>query len=126
MANVIDLLTFWWATKNRCPPYMPRWVNNGTWEHLWQTIIKVPDLEGIQLDSTVVRAHQHSAGAEKKHGPQSIDRSKGGLTTKIHLVVDALGNPIRMLLTPGQTADISKAHTLLHGLNAGVLNLSDF
>ena len=45
-----------------------------------------------------------------------IGRSRGGLTTKIHAFVDALGNPIRFGLSSGQTADICLASTLMHGL----------
>ena len=45
------------------------------------------------IDSTIVRAHQHSAGAQKDGEDQAIGRSKGGLRTKIHAMVDALGNP---------------------------------
>jgi transposase len=40
-------------------------------------------------------------------------RSRGGLTTKIHAVVDALGNPFALSLTPGQAADITQAAPLL-------------
>jgi hypothetical protein len=32
---------------------------------------------------------------------QAIGRSRGGLTTKIHAVVDALGNPVALSLAPG-------------------------
>jgi hypothetical protein len=42
------------------------------------------DNEYAMLDSTVVRAHQHSAGAPKKDENQALGRSKGGLSTKIH------------------------------------------
>jgi len=35
------------------------------------------------------------------------------LTTKIHVVVDALGNPVAMSLTPGQQSDLSQAEPLL-------------
>jgi hypothetical protein len=45
------------------------------------------DNEFVMLDATIVRAHQHSAG-----------RSRGGLTTKIHAAVDALGNPVALSL----------------------------
>ena len=46
------------------------------------------------LDNTIVRAHQHSSGA-KNHDAEAeaIGRSTGGLGTKIHATVDALGNP---------------------------------
>lgn len=38
------------------------------------------------------------------------------MTTKIHAVVDALGNPLRCTLTAGQIADISQASELIDGL----------
>ncbi|GAB0056883.1 IS5 family transposase ISNGR9 [Candidatus Magnetaquicoccaceae bacterium FCR-1] len=53
----------------------------------------------------------------KKNGPQAIGRSRGGLTTKIHAAVDALGNPLKYLLTGGQEADITQAHALIEGLD---------
>lgn len=37
----------------------------------------------------------------------------GGWTTKIHAVVDALGNPLRIILSVGQQADIKQAEALL-------------
>ena len=37
---------------------------------------------------------------------QAIGRSHGGLSTKIHALVDALGNPLEFLLTPGQAHDL--------------------
>lgn len=40
------------------------------------------------------------------------------MTSKIHAVVDALGNPVRWLLTGGEVADITQAKALLDGLNA--------
>ena len=55
------------------------------------------------IDSTVVRAHQHSAGAQKAGEDQAIGRSRGGLSTKIHATVDALGNPTGFFLTGGGT-----------------------
>ena len=36
----------------------------------------------VMLDSTIVRAHQHAAGAPKKEGDQAIGRSRGGLTRR--------------------------------------------
>jgi len=45
------------------------------------------------IDGTIVRGHQHGAGAVKTDGDQAIGKSRGGLSTKIRLLVDALGNP---------------------------------
>lgn len=65
------------------------------------------------LDSTAIRAHSHAAGAQKKHGPQALGRSDGEFGTKVHAIVDALGNPIGFILTGAQQADITQAPTLL-------------
>lgn len=43
------------------------------------------------------------------------------MTTKIHAVVDALGNPVALSLTPGQVADITQAEPLLDRIEAGAL-----
>jgi len=48
-----------------------------------------------------------------------MGRSKGGLSTKIHALVDALGNPLRFLLTPGQVHDLVGAGALLPQIAAG-------
>jgi len=42
-----------------------------------------------------------------------LGRSRGGFSTKIHILVDALGNPLRFLLTGGQRHDVSQAVELL-------------
>ena len=49
---------------------------------------------------------------------EALGRSRGGLTTKLHGVTDALGNPLRWLLTPGQRHDITQAGALLNGLTS--------
>jgi len=64
----------------------------------------------------------HRAGAStcggRKRGTQNqaIGRSRGGLSSKIHIAVDALGNPLRFILTPGQWHDITQAEGLVEGL----------
>ena len=46
---------------------------------------------------------------------QALGRSRGGFTTKIHVVVDGLGNPLRFLLTAGNRHDITQAAALIDG-----------
>ncbi|ADM70092.1 hypothetical protein GMA19_02285 [Paenibacillus polymyxa E681] len=48
---------------------------------------------------------------------QAIGRSRGGLTTKIHAVVDALGNPLCFELTPGQAHDSVMGYDMLSKLD---------
>jgi transposase len=47
-----------------------------------------------------------------------LGRSRGGLTTKIHMLADSLGRPLRISVTAGQTADITAAPALLEGQTA--------
>ena len=53
-----------------------------------------------------------------KRGPEAhaIGRSRGGLTTRIHAAVDALGLPVRFLITPGHWGDCPQARGLIEGL----------
>ena len=82
----------------------------------------IPNTQYAMIDATIVRAHQHSAGARKKPiVNQAIGRSRGGLTTKIHMVVDALGNPLAFSLTGGQIHDITQAETLTAKIQAEAL-----
>src|SRR5215472_3710352 len=90
-----------------------RWAKKGVWQRLFEHLTADADNEYAMIDSTIVRAHQHSAGASKKDENQALGRSKGGLSTKIHALVDALGNPLRFLLTPGQVHDLAGADALL-------------
>ena len=54
-----------------------------------------------------------------------MGRSRGGLTTKIHALVDAQGRPIRLELTAGQAADAPVAEKLLCDLRPGSTLLAD-
>ena len=52
-----------------------RWAETGVWERVFQKLAADADNEYAMIDSTIVRAHQHSAGAQKKWG--STRRSDG-------------------------------------------------
>lgn len=89
-----------------------RWSNKGVWQRVFAELAKDADFEEVFLDTTIIRAHQHAAGAPKK-GPQALGRSRGGLSTKIHALVEGLGQLARFALTPGQAGDITEAYALL-------------
>ncbi len=60
--------------------------------------------------------------APKKAGSdQAIGRSRGGLSTKIHTLVDALGNPVGFHLTGGEAHDLVGADKLLPDMRANML-----
>ena len=68
------------------------------------------------IDATIVRAHPCAAGYKKDSQMlQALGRSKGGFTTKIHAVVDGLGQALKFSLTPGNRHDITQASYLIDG-----------
>ncbi|WP_327333131.1 IS5 family transposase [Streptomyces anulatus] len=100
-----------------------RWQRNGTWQRIFAELQAQADAKelitwGLNIDSTVCRAHQHAAGARKRdlqkeppggvtvepddHG---LGRSRGGLTTKIHLAVEQGQKPMSLVITAGQRGD---------------------
>jgi transposase len=95
-----------------------RWATSGVLAKVFNELASDADNECAMIDSTIVRAHQHSSVAIVNREAQAIGRSKGGLSTKIHTVVDALGNPISFFLTPGQACDLDGSDKLLPGLEA--------
>ena len=54
-----------------------------------------------------------------------MGRSRGGLTTKIHALVDANGLPILLKLTAGQAHDGRSAADMVDGLGEGQILLAD-
>lgn len=54
-----------------------------------------------------------------------MGRSRGGLTTKIHAVVDADGRPIRLELSAGQAHDGKMAEPMLQDMTKGTILLAD-
>ena len=76
------------------------------------------------IDTSVVRVHQHGACiADNNH--QDMGRSRGGLTSKIHAVVDTNGLPVHLALTPGEAHDNRLADKLLSRVKSGSMLLAD-
>ena len=72
------------------------------------------DVQQVLIDSTITRAHACAAGAAGGSAEtEALGRSKGGFATKIHVITDALGNPLDFILTGGQASDIGQAENLL-------------
>lgn len=121
-----------WKT---CHDRHRRWSAGGTWENVLRSVQTDADAEDridwsmVGIDSTTCRAHQHAAGARRRppriprkrippaqHRPdEALGRSRGGLTTKIHLAGDGGCRPLAVLITPGQWGD---APQLIRSLSA--------
>jgi transposase len=76
------------------------------------------------IDTSVVRVHQHGACIAKNRD-QQMGRSRGGLTSKLHAVVDANGLPVRHSLSPGEAHDNRLCPELLAGLLPKTMVLAD-
>jgi transposase len=74
-----------------------RWRQAGIWDQIMEALAAAHD-GGVQMiDTSGVRVHQHGA-CIAGNGEQHMGRSRGGLTSKIHAVVDANGLPVQLAL----------------------------
>ena len=97
-----------------------RWTQSGLWNVLLEAMVgsgAVPDSVHM-VDSTIVRAHHCAAGARKeaqrdsaRH--QGLGRSRGGLTTKVHVRANAAGLPVGLVITPGEAHDATAYPALM-------------
>ena len=88
----------------------------------------VPDTVQM-IDSTIVRAHHHAAGAKKgidvtalaarvsgARGPHrtcAMGALRGGFSTKVHVRANAAGLPIGFVITPGEAHDVTAYGALM-------------
>jgi transposase len=98
-----------------------RWVRRGVFDRVFEALSDDADFEYVIIDGTIVRVHQHGTGAKGGTRNQAIGRSRGGLTTKIVALVDALGNLVRFVLLPGQRHDSVGVAPLLADLDFSAL-----
>ena len=116
-----------WQTVHR---RFKTWSDDGTLDRVLAELLVDADADGqlrwdVSVDSTVARVHQHGATAarcsERAHrrtqgaisndknpqvrrdepGDHGIGRSRGGLTTKAHALVDGHGRLLALICTPG-------------------------
>ncbi|WP_170219033.1 IS5 family transposase [Xanthobacter autotrophicus] len=103
-----------------------RWRAAGVWDRLLEAVSAAYDGDIVMIDSSCVRVHQHGAAIKKRgDNDRCMGRSRGGLTTKIHAVVDAEGRPIHLTLSAGQAGDAPVGRELLARLPAGGILLAD-
>ncbi len=90
-----------------------RWYKNSKFMNIFKLFSQHADKEWIFIDGSHVRAHQHSAGIKN----QSISKSIGGNSSKIHLAIDSNGNPIEFIISDGTSHDIKVAPDLVSKLD---------
>jgi transposase len=111
-----------------------RWQRDGTWRRILTALQAQADAQGlitwdVSVDTTVVGAHQHAAGARRgerqRQEPGGVDsephdhalgRSRGGLSCKLHLAVEGGQRPLSILVTAGQRGDRPQFAAVLGGI----------
>jgi len=101
-----------------------RWRRAGVWGRIMDALAAAHDASVQIIDTSIVRVHQHGACIIRNRR-QSMGRSRGGLTSKIHAVVDTNGLPVRLALTAGEAHDNRLAGKLLSRLKSGSMLLAD-
>lgn len=109
-----------------------RWATSGLWQRIYEAfidrILKAGniDFELWCVDGTVIRAHRVAAGAPKEHETaeenaekHALGRSRGGYSTKLHLLTDGQGLPLGVIATPGQRHEAPEFENVM---NACLIN----
>ncbi len=102
-----------------------RWRKAGVWSYILEEISKAFDGDVVMIDSSCVRVHQMPPRKKGGLDDRCMGRPRGGLTTKIHALVDAEGRPGALTLTAGQTHDNVLAEPMLADLKPGANLLAD-
>ena len=89
-----------------------RWAKSGVFARIFKLLASDHDNEYMMIDATIVRAHQHSAGARKKRpaSDRPIPRRTDNQNPRARR---CLGNPVELMLTPGQDHDLTCAEPLI-------------
>jgi transposase len=101
-----------------CSNRFVRWRRAGVWGGIMNTLAATHDATVQMIDTSIIRVHQHAA-CIARNKRQSMGRSRGGLTSKIHALVDTNGLPIRLALTASEAHDNRLAGKLLSRLKSG-------
>jgi len=104
-----------YGPRTTCYNRFVRWRRAGVWDQIMEALAAGHNATVQMIDTSVVRVHQHGACiADSNH--QDMGRSRGGLTSKIHAVVDTNGLPVHLALTPGEAHDNRLCSILLSAL----------
>jgi transposase len=119
-----------WQT---CADRLYRWRRDRTWDHILAHAQTRLDAVGevvweVSIDSSTARAHHHAGGARRRPSraddkkgichpaDEALGRSRGGLTTKVHLACDGRGRPLSIVITPGHRHDSTQLAPVLDGI----------
>jgi transposase len=113
-----------YGPRTTCYNRFVRWRRAGVWDQIMDVLVAGHDAAVQMIDTSVVRVHQHGA-CISNNNHQDMGRSRGGLTSKIHAVVDTNGLPVHLALTPGEAHDNRLCSLLLSALLPQTILLAD-
>jgi len=94
-----------WSTRaRRCA----RWQEQGLWQRILDAFQAQADAEGTRaweihcVASTIIRVHQHAAGATGDPAPEALGRRHSGFSTTVPVRAAGHGKPMTFVLPPGQ------------------------
>lgn len=101
--------------------YYRDWSRRGLWGELFARV--EPELRGRRrfLDATHIKVHRCASNPPGGQHGQALGRTKGGLNSKLHAVVDEAGRAVSLFLSAGNDADISHAQTVLEEIPAAMV-----
>jgi transposase len=101
-----------------------RWRRAGVWDQIMDALTTTHNAAVQIIDTSIVRVHQQGACVADNRG-QHMGRSRGGLTSKIHAVVDANGLPVQLAITTDEAHDNRLCSVLLKGMQPRTMLLAD-
>lgn len=99
--DLLERFDSWKTVYNR----FCKWHDDGTLLTIFNELNSEAYYENLSINSTCIKAHQYSVCAINHETNQHIGLSHGGHTTKIHEVVDGLGNLVYFQLSYGNLHD---------------------
>ncbi len=81
-------------------------------EAIFRALSADADMENLSLASTCIKVHERTNEGGKT-ADKAVGRTKGGLNTKLHAIVDGLGNPVEFILSARNDHDSVHAVELL-------------
>jgi putative transposase len=85
-----------------------RWAKTGVWERVFEALASDADFEYVMMDSTIVRAHQHAAGAKGGKTPRPWGEVVAALVPRSTPCVMLLGIQSALFLPQGRPAILPK------------------
>lgn len=103
-----------------------RWTQEGVWNHIWMAILTRADQRGRVdrklwcVDGSIVRAHHAAVGGSsctsRSAAENALGRSRGGYSTKLHIVCDGNGLPLGVTATGGNINEPTEFLSLMESV----------